>query len=1081
MKLKLGLIQKNGIRSFARYLLIMKMSIIIVLLTSGQANAINAFKMKSNDLIVIVGGDSRSAIAIPVTGTITDENGQPLEGVSIFEKGTSNGTSTDKNGVFNINVRNRNSLLVFTSVGYQMLEVTVGDRTVINVSLISEVRAGDEVVVVGYRTQTRGTVTGSISTVSGSEISNTPSDNLSNSLAGRLSGTTITQGAGTPGMESTIRIRTQGTFNNSNPLFVIDGVVSDKFAFDGLSPNEVESVTVLKDGASAAIYGSRAANGVILVTTKRGSSGGVKMNYNGMYGFQDPTQIPKRLNALQHAQIINQKLQYTKVPESDARYYTQDELDYFSKNSWDWIKEMWKAPATTQHTLDVSGGGQNVRYFLGGSYNYSTGSFNNLDFQRYTLRSNIDANITKSLKLLVDINTTERKTDGPSWDVNNWRQEDLYKALLIRSAMVPPYVNGLPVGNWVEWHPGVVVDPALAGYNKRRWKDLNTTITFLYSVPFVKGLSAKIALNKRSRELYTKQFNLPYNMTLFNTTGEHNHIVGDQPVGIRPRAAAEFLMSREDKYEYYQFNAQLNYKRSFGGHNLDAIVVYEQAEDNSTWFSGRRDDFLSPVIDQFVAGSTVNSTVDGRENQSARISYVGLLSYNYLQRYLLESSFRYDGSVIFAPDRRWGFFPSASLGWRISNEPFFKSRTVNDLKLRASIGKLGNDAVGGWQWLQSYNIRYGAIFDDQSLGIEQGVLANPLITWEKSINYNLGIDSRLWNNLNFKVDLFKRHSYDILGSKQLSIPSTFGASMPDENYQEIDAKGIELELGYDNKTMLAGREFSYYIKGNFSYSTNEIIAVDEAQNIRPYQSAIGRPVGLQSNGNINRKGNYSNDMLFGYVATGILRTQADVDALPAGYTILGVKPQLGMLNYKDLRGPNTDEPDGKITSDDREFLGKYSIPPMSYGMSLGFGWGSFNVDILVQGLAGAKAMLPTAGRDVQARAEESSFAYWADSWTPDNINGAYPGYRVQGYRTRFDASSFWLVDNSFLRLKNAGLSYTLPKSVLTRVHLKNTKVFFTGSNLLMIFQKNKIYDPEQNNILSYPIMRGYNFGINIGL
>jgi TonB-linked SusC/RagA family outer membrane protein len=1007
----------------------------------------------------------------------------PVSGVSVQIRGSSAGTSTDADGKFTLAVSS-NTVLVFSHTGFKELQVPVGNQTVINVALPLDSKAMDEIVVTGYRTQSRGTITGSISTVNSADLANQPVGNLSNALAGRLSGATIMQSAGTPGMESNIRVRSVGTFNNSNPLYVIDGIITDKFAFDGLSPNEVESVTILKDGASAAIYGSRAANGVILVTTKRGREGAAKLSYSGLYGIEEPTKLPKTLSAFEHASQVNHQLRYINVPTTDARYYTQDELDYFSTHSWDWVQEMWENPQNTQHTLDISGGARNIKYFLGGSYNYNTGSFNNIDFQKINLRANVDVAITNNLKLMVDINTIDRNTNGPSWDVGNWRMEDLYKALMFRPKMVPPYVNGLPVGNWVEWHPGVVLTPALSGYNKRKWNDLNATVTVNYTMPFIKGLSAKTSINRYSRNIYNKQFNLPYNMTLFNTTGTNNHIVGEVATGIRPRAAAEFLLSRSDRIQRYQFNMQLNYKRSFGLHNIDMLAVYEQAEEDTVWFNGRRDDFISSSIDQYIAGNAGIATADGRETQTARISYVGILSYNYAQKYMLEGSFRYDGSVIFPPENRWGFFPSVSAGWRMSDEPFFRNVSfINDLKLRGSVGLLGNDQVGNFQYLQYYNIGYGAIFGNQTAGLSPGVLANKNITWEKSLNYNAGFDMRFLNNsMNFKLDAFYRHGYDILNSRQLSIPSTFGASLADENYQEIDTRGFEIELGYNGQAGSSANPISYYVRGNFSYATSEIIKIDQAENIRPYQSAIGRPVGLQANGTtINQNGNANNDQLFGYVADGILRTQADLDALPATYTILGVKPQLGMLNYKDIRGPNDDKPDGRITADDREFLAKYSIPPMNFGLSLGGSWKSLSIDVLFQGVAGAKAMLPTAGRDIQARAEESSFAYWADSWSPDNPDGKYPGYRVTGFRTRFDASSFFLVDNSFLRLKNLSVSWGLPKSLMGRTGMKSGRIFFTGTNLLMLYSGNDLYDPEVNNILSYPMMRAYSFGLNLGL
>jgi TonB-linked SusC/RagA family outer membrane protein len=1019
-------------------------------------------------------------VDIIVKGTVSGKDG-PLAGVTVRVNGASTITTTDANGMYSITAP-ENGTIIFTYSGYGEQRIQVKGQTLMNVTMLPGANQMDEVVVVGYRAQKRGTVTGAVSSVNASEFADVPVDNLSNALAGRLSGVTITQAAGTPGMESDIRIRVSGTYNNTSPLFVIDGIVADKYAFDALSPSEVESVTILKDGASAAIYGSRAANGVVLVTTRRGKEGPAKLSYTGTVGFQDPTKIPKTLNAYEQASQVNLQLLYNKVPQTDARYYTQDELDYFKTHSYNWVDEMWKNPLNTQHSLDITGGSQNIRYFLGGSYNYATGSFNNLDYRKYTIRGNMDVSVTKNFKVSLDLNTDSRQTNGPSWQIGNWRQEDLYKALLFRTGMVPPYINGQPVGNWVEWHPGVVTTPSLAGYNRTNWMGLNATVTLNYNVPFVKGLSAKTSLNKYNRDTYTKQLNLPYDMVLFNTLGGHNHIVGDSAVGIRPRAADKFLLSEDEKINRYQFNAQLNYKRNFGKHGVDAVLVYEQAEEDNPSFYGRKDDLISSSIDQYISAQTPKD-VGGDETQSARISYVGILSYNYAQKYLLDGSFRYDASLIFPPENRWGFFPSVSAGWRISQEPFFeKVKFFNDLKLRASVGLVGNDAVGQFQYLQLYNItNNGAVFNTPTLGIDPGVLPNPNITWEKALTYNAGLDAAFLNNrMSFKLDMFYRNTYDILGSSQQSVPNTFGATLASSNYQKIDAKGFDLELGYNSNSRREGH-WNYYVRANFGFATTKIVKVDEAQNLPSYWSAIGRPVGLNTGGGINKNGVYSSDMLLGYIASGILRTQADIDALPQGYTILGVAPQLGMLNYKDIRGPNSDKPDGKITSDDRVFLGKYSIPPYNYGLTLGISWKSLSLDVLFQGLAGAKAMLPTAGRDIQARAEESSFEYWADSWSPDNPNGKYPGYRVSGYRTRMDPSTLFLVDNSFVRLKNINLSYALPQRLLSRTGLKNVRVFFNGTNLFMIYSANSIYDPEMNNITSYPAMKNYSFGLNIGI
>jgi len=1008
----------------------------------------------------VIAGPPRIPIAgitaanIVVKGTVSSKDGL-LQGASVTVEGTSTVATTDPKGQFSISAP-ENGFLLFTFAGYKEQRIAVNNQKVINVVLIASVEQLDEVIVTGYRAQKRGAILGSVSSVTGAQLADAPVDNLSNSLGGRLGGVTVNQTAGTPGMSSNIRIRAQGSLTGTTPLFVIDGVVSDQFAFDGLSPTEVQDVTILKDAASAAIYGARAANGVVLVTTRRGREGTPKVSYTGIFGFQKPTEVPETLNAFEHASVINQQLRYINVPQTDPRYYSQDELDYFKTHSWNWIDAMWKDPFTTQHSLDVSGGSQNVKYFLGGSYNNATGSFKGIDYTKYNLRANVDVNVSKNLRLSLDLNTDTRNTNGPSWDVNNLRYEDLYKALLLRSAMVPPYVNGEPVGNFVEWHPGAVLDGA-AGYNRRRWTGLNSTITANYTVPFVKGLTAKASFNRFGRDTYQKNFNLPYDMTQFNTTGTNNHIVGDVVVGPKTRAANEFLNSRYDNIRRYQLNAQLNYKRNFGRHGLDALLVYEQSEEYTTNFNGQRNDFVSSVVDQYSAGSQVNSSVGGNEVELGRLSYVGLLSYNYGQKYMLEGSFRYDGSPIFAPENRWGFFPALAAGWRVSNESFFPANSfINDLKIRASVGLLGQDNIDPYQWVQTYSLVNGAVFNNLTQGLEEGVLANRQVTWEKALTYNAGFDTRFLNNkVSLKFDIFKRHTYDIQGTRTGIVPNTLGATLGDENYRVVDSKGFEVEAGYSNRIGSAKSPLTYYINGNFGYATNKVIRTNEAENIRPYLAQTG----------------YNTGRIFGLIATDIIRTQEDLSKLPPGYTIMGVAPMLGMLNYKDVRGVTSDEPDGKITVDDREVIAKYNNAPINYGVSFGGSWKSISVDILLQGLSGGYAMLPTAGRDVQARAEESSFRYWADSWTPENPNGKYPGYRVTNYRTRYDESTFFLVNNSFLRIKNINISYALPKKMIQKAGLTNVRVFFTGSNLVMLYNGNKIYDPEMNSITAYPMMK----------
>ena len=1027
------------------------------------------------------------AQADSVSGVVTSMvSGLPLPGVSVRIKGTSQRTTSSAAGRYTVQVQvlSLADTLHFSLIGYHPQDVPIAGRSEVDVQLAALPAQLEAQVVTAYRVQDRGTVTGAVSSVAGADVSNVPVDNLSNALQGRLSGVSVTQNAGTPGRESNIRVRAVGTFNNADPLYVIDGVVSDKFAFDGLNPEDVENLSVLKDGATAALYGSRAANGVILVTTRRGAVKPTEFAYNVTVGAQDAPRIPPTLDAYQHARTINDFLSYNRIPTSDVRYYTDDELQYFQTHSWDWIGALWKQPLDVQHSLSITGGSDGVRYFLGGSFLDETGSFDNLSFGRTTARGNLDVDLTSHLKASVDFNGARQDRHGPSWTVGDWAQEDLYKALALRTRMVPPYVDGLPVGNWVEWNPGVVISNQ-SGYDRRQWSQLNFRGRLEYQVPWVSGLSASLGYYKGYVNSYEKQFNMPYDMTLFNTWGLHNHIIGDSAVGTRPRSAEEFLLTKNAPYNQYQLNAQVTYKHTFGRHAVDALFVYEQAASDTSWAQAQRDSFVTD-IDQYIAGSTApeNQRVNGTEAQTARLSYVGSVGYSYADRYYLQGSFRYDGSVIFAPPKRWGLFPSVSAGWRLSQEPFFKVPFINDLKLRGSYGMVGNDDVGAFQWTQKYVIGAGAIFNTATTGLAPGPLANPDITWEKSKSYNVGFDSRLWDNrINLSVDLFYRHTYDILGDRQTGVTDIFGATLPDENWEVVNGHGFEVELGYTGNAAGAAGAFTYYLRGNFGYAANAIVTYNEPKDIRPYLSRIGRPT----------SGNPTTDsQCFGYIATGILRTQADLDALAPGYTINGQPPRLGMLNYKDLRAPkdapNPDAPDGKITPEDQAWICDYATsdrtsPPITYGMSFGSSWKGLSLDGLLSGGAGNKVMMHADGRSIQGRAEESSYGFWADHWTPDNPDAAYPGYFGTGYKTTYPQSTFWLRDGSFLRLKALTVSYALPQRIARVMGLAGARVYLTGTNLLLLIDHvgDWGFDPEMSNIRAYPLMRTVTLGMSANL
>lgn len=1014
--------------------------------------------------IILTNGNAKTASAVvqkkTIKGKVIDAQGEAIIGANVRIKGTSIGTITDIDGNFTLEVT-PNSVIEISYIGYVSQEVNVKGNTPITVKLIEDTKNLDEVVVVGYGTQKKVNLTGSVASINSEVIENVPAANLSSALSGRLAGVNITQTAGKPGGGSSLSIRADGTWNSTTPLYVIDGVVRDKFAFDGLDASEVESLSVLKDGASAAIYGSRAANGVILVNTKKGKQGKPTINYTGSIGIEEATKIPDMFNAYEQALYVNASLRNDQVPEGDTQYYADDELEYLKNHSYDWIDETWKSPVVTRHSLNVNGGNDKVRYFIGGNYYYETGSFDNLNFKKYSIRSSVEANITKDLKASLSFNTDTRNDHKPywKWDNDNDNMNNLYNGLL-RRGIFAPYIDGKPNGTYLKWHPMEVLN-GNSGYNKKRYSNYEINVSLQYDVPFVKGLSLKLAYNKYERHTFIKQFSRPYDLYVFKTTGSHNHIQTNELDYITTRDDGDFLYESYTNNNSYQLNAMATYSRTFGKHDINALFVYEQYEGNTDWISGQRNYFISSAVDQLFAGSSdpKDSTVNGSGSESGRLSYVGRLGYTYDNKYLLEASFRYDGSVNFAPKHRWGFFPSASLAWRISEENFFKNniRFIDYLKLRGSIGLLGNDAVGGWQWMQRYNLTTGAYFGSLSNGVSASVTPNAEITWEKSMDVDYGFDMQiLQNRLSLSAGGFYKHTYDILGSRLASLPSTFGGSMPQENYATIDTKGFEIELSYKDKI---GKEFTYKINANFGYAVNKLINQDEAENIRPYRSKIG----------------YNTDRQMGYVSTGIIRTQADLDALPEGYTIFGKKPELGMLNYKDIRGADSDEPDGKIDSNDQEWVIKHTKAPINYGFSVGGAWKGLSVDLFFQGIAGGKRFYDQ--RTEWAEMESSAYAWRGDYWTPENPSAKFP--RAGSTNGASEASTFWIQDTSFLRLKNVNITYQLPRQLVSKWGLSQLKFFLMGTNLFLLQDKIKAYDPENSSIMNYPLMRTYSFGVNV--
>lgn len=1010
---------------------------------------------------------------ISITGKVTDDVGDPMPGVNVVVKGTATGQVTDIEGLYTVYVPNTDATLVFSFIGFVTQEIIVGNQRTINVSLSEDTKLIDEVVVVGYGTQRKLNLTGSVASMSANSIQNVPVSNISNALAGRMPGLFSYNKSGVPGSTSPVVIRGASTPNNTAPLYIIDGIERGKTDFDALDPNEIENISMLKDAASAAVYGSKAANGVILVTTKRGTSGQTQFKFSAIFGTQRPTRSPEVLTAFQRATYVNNKNDQN--PNSVASsYYTQDELEYFKTHSTDWRDEAWVNPFQMQYNLGASGGTEKLKYYASVGYYDEKGSFENISFKKYNLRSNIDAQLTDNLSMRLDIDGSIRNRERPFWpyDGDDDFMNDMYRALMNFPATEPSYVNGRPNATIYNWNILEVIRSG--GYKKTNSNIVNSQISFNYNVPFVEGLSAGFMFNYRYESRFIKQFSTKYTLYIHETSGANNHLIKEDAkvVGTRTRTDGDYINRSNNQYNQYTLNASLNYARQFGKHDVGALFVYEQREASEDYFMGQRKEPLTYAIDEMFIGSdnSSNFSTTGNAGESGRLGYVGRVNYAYDSKYLLELNFRYDGNYKFAPGHQWGFFPSASAGWRISEENFFRNLNagfINNLKLRASYGLVGDDGgddVAAFQWQARYAKQSaGAVFGSVTSGILPSVYPNPQITWEKVAITDIGFDVNMWNGLlSFEFDYFFRKRTDILLDRVRTVPATFGATLPKENYGEVHNWGLEFLARHENT--VGG--VKYYVTGNFSFARNKYVVIDEAANARDFEKKTGRPM----------------KFITGYWADGIARTDADLAGLPTWST--NKYPwHVGDVRLRDINSAGgVPGKDGYVDSNDQDVLSLKSIDPeITYGLTVGASWKGFDINLFFNGVANRKIMFPNRG---DTWTEQTVLRIWDDCWTSNNINAKYPrvnGLSSESYGANGQASSFWLFNAGYCRLKNLEIGYTLPKAWTGKIRIDNCRIYASGTNLFVI-DNIDIYDPENSGdrgAYQYPQMKTFNVGINL--
>ena len=992
-----------------------------------------------------------------VRGKLVDSIDKVLPGASVKIKGSSKATFTNQSGEFSLSGVDGNAVLIVSFVGYKTREVPVNKQSFLKVMLpVDEGLTLHEIVVVGYGTQQKETLTGSVEYVRGTELVKTPQPNLSNALAGRIPGIIASNPSGEPGYDgSSILIRGMSMTGDNSPLVVIDGVANRLGGLERIDPEDIESVSVLKD-ASAAIYGAQAANGVIIVTTKKGGINKPELKYSFSEGAVTPTFLPKMADAATFAGIQNEIAYYQNPAAGLNQRYSTGELEKF-RNGADplnypnvnWVKSLLKDYSIqNKHNLSLKGGAESADYYVSLGKTFQNAIYKNgtTKYDQFNVLANIGVVVNERLKLGIELSGRKENRLTPQ----GIGAGTIFQSLYLTYPIIPVYYpNGLvSAGNGDGKNPAVMVNGNIVGDYKSSASFYNGTLTGSYQLP-VQGLSLDGFFAADQQFNNGKGFAKPYITYQYDkNTSRYNPIKAGPD---RPN-----LNQATENISLITANVKLNYKIRAGEHNFAAFIAYEQSELNDAAFSASRLNFLSTDLPELSQGGSLPTDFgnSGSSFRTARQNIFGRANYNYKEKYLAEFQLRYDGSSIFPAGSRFGLFPGISLGWRISEESAIKNLSfIDNLKLRFSYGQLGNDKVAAFQYLDQFVLQNDVFATGNPASNVSGIgvnkLANPNITWETVKKYNVGLDGTLFRNFSFVFNLFGERRSNILTKRNASIPALSGISsdqIPDENIGAVENKGFETELSYTGKI----GEFSINIGGNITFAKNKVLFLDEAPNTLSYQRAAGKPIGA----------------LLLYQAIGIFKTQDDIDNYPH---LPGTIP--GDLKLADYNK------DGKINASDRVRNIFTGVPQIVYGINAGFGWKQFDFTLLFAGQARARQyLLPDAGTIGNF---PDSWAY--NRWSPTNPNGTYP--RVTGRSSTTYASysnTFWLRNTSFLRLKNVLIGYNLPRSIVSKIKLAAVRIYVSGFNLLT-FTSLKDYDPEgtDGNGYFYPQQKIYNLGINV--
>jgi len=1069
---------------------------------------------------------AQTTLQSDITGKVVDTAGQPISGASVTTKQTRQGTYTDATGSYSV-AASANDTLIVSFVGFQSKEIPIAGQSEINITLSAIPGELSDIIVIGYGTQKKADLTGSVASISSKKLENRPITNVSTALAGLAPGLSVVQGSGDPRSDgASLKIRGVGTLNNSAPLVIIDGIQG---SMDAVNPEDVESVSVLKDAASAAIYGAQAANGVILITTKKGASGPPSITYTGMLSQSSPINLPKFVtNYAQHMELINEGLtnlnQQTIFSQETIDTWRQKQKDpngltpegipnYIAYPNTDWSDVLFEKNIVQNHNVSVIGGGKSVRYLLSSGYLNNPGTIQSTGSERYQIRANVEANVGKHITVGTQTFASFRRNEMGS-------ATNAFTYLRATTPGIVPIYQGKYGGAQA---PGesATANAIFAFLNNQIGKDhvsqFNTTL--YSSISIIKGLTLDSKFNYQTWFQEKSYHGDPL-------SGQRWNFLTNQE--ITPVTTPDQLSTTYSFEKNYAitFNHVLHYETKLAGkHNIGAMAGYEEYYYDRYYFNASMKGLIDPSITT-LSSATQMTGINGDEADHSRRSLFGRINYAYLDKYLVEGNLRYDGSSRFSDQSRWGVFPSISAGWRISEEGFFKNWDINvqDLKLRASWGKLGNNRIGEYEYQDNYDYQanYSAVnysFNNVAgTGLRQSKLANQNLRWESTAVTDIGLDATLLKgHMNLTIDYYYKQTDGILTSPPIHL--TMGTvSAPTQNTAGVLNKGVEISLGWQDYI----NDFHYSVSGQFAYNFNSVNKykgllkegwVTDQQGNRVYQTNLGDV----SSGTTNRileghtineyymqqvykgSGTYKNSdgtvNPKGGPKDGMIRTTADMEWLQAmvdaGYTFLPIgaigqsKIYYGDLIYADNNG------DGIYgNSYDQQFTGKSSTPKYNFGFSATASWKGFDFSMLWSGSAGMSYYWLTGqgfhsnitrnGLSQDAAIAANHYYYnEADPNDPkNNINGKYPRLKDITDDQNDIASDFWLYDASYIKLRNIQIGYTLPANWIKTAWMTNARIFFSGENLLMITDYPGL-DPEIGASEGYPTMKQYSFGVSI--